>query len=76
MRDFLVGEVMTGIGGEGGVRCGLIGEVGCSHPLTHHEIRSLQAAAAAQKITGEGWRVLGLLSSFIILEFLRFLRSY
>ncbi len=44
---------MTGIGGEGGVRCGLIGEVGCSHPLTPHETRSLQAAAAAQQITGE-----------------------
>ena len=53
MRDHLVCEVMEGIGGVGGVRCGLIGEVGCSHPLTHHETRSLQAAAAAQQITGE-----------------------
>ncbi|XP_064405366.1 phosphotriesterase-related protein-like [Halichondria panicea] len=52
MRDHLVCEVMEGIGGVGGVRCGLIGEVGCSHPLTHHETRSLQAAAAAQQMTG------------------------
>ncbi len=53
MRDHLVCEVMEGIGGVGGVRCGLIGEVGCSHPLTHHETCSLQAAAAAQQMTGE-----------------------
>ena len=59
MADVLVGEVMGGIGGggdggDGGgrVRCGIIGEVGCSWPLTGTEKRSLQAAALAQQETG------------------------
>ena len=50
----------VGVGGVGGVRCGLIGEVGCSHPLTDNETRSLQAAAAAQQITGTEHHLAGL----------------
>ena len=49
--EFLIGEITDGIGG-GGVRCGLIGEVGCSSPLTDSERKSLQAAAIAQQRTG------------------------
>ena len=36
------------------MRCGVIGEVGCSWPLAASERRSLQAAALAQKETGVG----------------------
>ena len=36
------------------MRCGLIGEVGCSWPLAASERRSLQAAALAQKEIGGG----------------------
>lgn len=51
MCDFLVGEVLNGIGGSG-VRCGLIGEVGCSYPLTYNEKKSLEAAVKAQQRIG------------------------
>ena len=49
--EFLIREIVDGIG-ETGVRCGLIGEMGCSSPLTDNEKKSLKAAALAQKRTG------------------------
>ena len=52
MADFMVGEVVKGVGGSD-VRCGIIGEIGCSWPLGDTERKSLQAAALAQKETGE-----------------------
>ena len=52
MSDILVREIVEGIG-ETGVRCGLIGEMGCSSPLTDNEKKSLKAAALAQQRTGE-----------------------
>lgn len=52
MKDLMVGEIMTGIG-DSGVRCGVIGEIGCSWPLTSTERRALEAAALAQKETGK-----------------------
>lgn len=48
----LVNEIQEGIPGSGGVRCGLIGEMGCSYPLAQTEEKSLKAAALAQKKTG------------------------
>ncbi len=48
----MVSEVTSGIEGSGGVRCGIIGEMGCSHPLTPDEEKSLRAAALAQQRTG------------------------
>nr|WP_272212505.1 hypothetical protein [Marinicella sp. W31]MDC2878418.1 hypothetical protein [Marinicella sp. W31] len=47
-------EIMLGQMREGteGVRCGIIGEIGCSWPLTPFEARSLAAAARTQKQTG------------------------
>ncbi|WP_368490282.1 hypothetical protein [Clostridium sp. BJN0013] len=35
-----------------GIRAGIIGEIGCSWPITENEIKSLKAAAIAQKETG------------------------
>ena len=52
MADFMVGEIVGEGIGESGVRCGLIGEMGCSWPLTGNERRSLEAAALAQRETG------------------------
>ena len=49
--ELLICEIVDGIG-ESGVRCGLIGEVGCSSPLTENERKSLKAAAIAQQRTG------------------------
>ena len=48
----MVSEVTRGIEGSGGVRCGIIGEMGCSYPLTPDEEKSLRAAALAQQRTG------------------------
>ena len=47
----MVREVSEGVEGTG-VRCGVIGEVGVSYPMTDFEKRSLQASAKAQQITG------------------------
>ena len=47
----MVREVSEGVEGTG-VRCGVIGEVGVSHPMTDFEKKSLQASAKAQQITG------------------------
>ena len=51
MVDIMVKEIMEGIG-DTGMRCGIIGEIGCSWPLTSFERRSLRAAARAQTQTG------------------------
>ena len=50
--EILVNEIVEGIG-ESGVRCGVIGEMGCSSPLTENEKKSLKAAAIAQQKTGK-----------------------
>ena len=51
ISEILVREIVDGIG-DSGIRCGIIGEVGCSSPLTDCERKSLQAAAIAQQKTG------------------------
>ena len=53
LADNMVREIEEGIG-ETGVRCGVIGEIGCSYPLMDSEKKALQAAAMAQTRTGEG----------------------
>ena len=35
-----------------GIRAGIIGEIGCSHPLQDGERKALHAAALAQRATG------------------------
>ena len=52
LADNMVREIEEGIG-ETGVRCGVIGEIGCSYPLMDSEKKALQAAAMAQTRTGE-----------------------
>ncbi len=47
----IVGELRDGVG-ETGVRPGLIGEVGCSWPITPTEIKVLRASALAQRESG------------------------
>ena len=49
--DAIVSEVCEGVEGTG-VKCGVIGEVGVSYPMTDFEKKSLQAAAKAQQVTG------------------------
>ena len=52
LKQTVVDEIVTGIPGSNGVRCGIIGEIGCSWPLTIQERRRLQTAALAQQETG------------------------
>ncbi|MBA7581936.1 Phosphotriesterase homology protein [subsurface metagenome] len=47
----IVRDITEGVGNTG-VRAGIIGEVGCTWPLTKNEMKSLRAAARAQQLTG------------------------
>ena len=47
----IVREVTEGVA-DTGIRAGIIGEIGCSWPLTHNEEKVLHAAANAQRQTG------------------------
>ena len=51
LSEIMVKEIREGIPGTG-VRCGVIGEIGCSWPLMDLEKRVLRAAALAQTKTG------------------------
>ena len=47
----IVGDITEGADGSG-IKAGIIGEVGCTWPLTPNERKSLRAAAMAQRETG------------------------
>lgn len=47
----IIDEIQTGVG-ETGVKAGIIGEIGCTWPLTDNERKVLHAAATAQQETG------------------------
>jgi phosphotriesterase-related protein len=47
----IVHDLEVGVGPTG-IRAGIIGEIGCSWPLTGNELKVLQAAALAQRATG------------------------
>ncbi len=51
LADRFIGEITEGLDGTA-IRAGLIGEIGCSWPLTPMEERALRAAALAQAGTG------------------------
>lgn len=51
MADTMTNEILHGID-DSGVRCGVIGEIGCTYPLKDSEKRALQAAALVQTRTG------------------------
>lgn len=51
MVDFMTKEITVGIEGTT-AKAGIIGEIGCSWPLTDMERRQLRAAAICQKETG------------------------
>ena len=53
MAEVMAREIEVGIDGSSGVRCGVIGEIGCSYPLMDVEKKALQAAATAQTKIGE-----------------------
>ena len=47
----ITGDIVEGVDGSG-IRAGIIGEVGCTWPLTPNERKSLSASAIAQRETG------------------------
>lgn len=47
----IVRDVTEGVD-DTGIRAGIIGEIGCSWPLTDNERKSLRASVRAQKVTG------------------------
>ena len=51
LADQIAGEILSGVDGTD-IRAGIIGEIGCSWPLTANERKVLRAAAAAQRRTG------------------------
>ncbi len=51
IADEIVQDITVGVG-DTGVRAGIIGEIGCSLPLTKNERKVLRACAIAQRRTG------------------------
>lgn len=51
LADQIIRDVIEGVDGTG-IRSGVIGEVGCSWPLTDSERKVLRASAKAQRATG------------------------
>lgn len=49
IADEMIGDLLEG---RDGIRSGIIGEIGCSRPLSDREEKSLRAAARAQRETG------------------------
>jgi len=56
ITDEILDQFANGLDGTG-VRPGVIGEIGCSWPLTPPEEKSLRASAAAQKILGAAMEI-------------------
>jgi phosphotriesterase-related protein len=56
IRDEIVRDLTEGVG-DTGIRAGIIGEVGCSWPMTAGERKVLRASAAAQWLTGSALSV-------------------
>jgi phosphotriesterase-related protein len=67
IADDIVKDIMVGVG-DTGVRCGIIGEVGCSMPLEECERKSLKASAIAQKKTGAAINIHPSRSDELLLE--------
>ena len=51
IAEEIIADITRGVG-DTGVRAGIIGELGCSWPLTENERKVLQAGAQAQRQTG------------------------
>ena len=51
LTEQIVRDITEGVDGTG-IKSGIIGEVGCSWPLTENERKVLRASARAQRITG------------------------
>ncbi|MCP1337797.1 phosphotriesterase family protein [Futiania mangrovi] len=75
--DWLAGEMVAAVRhGMGGIRAGIIGEIGLSSPWTEAEKRVLAAAAVAQCGTGASLNVHPPRSPFDLVEVVEFIRAH
>jgi phosphotriesterase-related protein len=74
IAEEIVRDIMVGVG-DTGVCAGIIGEIGCSMPLTDLERKSLMAAAQAQRKTGAAINVHPSPSDELALEIIEILRQ-
>jgi phosphotriesterase-related protein len=72
ISEEIVRDIMVGVGSTG-VRAGIIGEIGCSEPLTEIERRVLRAAATAQQRTGAAINVHPVASDDLTLQIISIL---
>ncbi len=72
ISEGIVRDIMVGVG-DTGVRAGIIGEIGCSTPLTDSERKVLRASAAAQRRTGAALNIHPTMSEDGVLESIKIL---
>jgi phosphotriesterase-related protein len=70
----IVNDITVGVG-ETGIRSGVIGEIGCSVPLTNNERKVLRACAVAQRRTGAPMNIHPSMSDELVLENIKILKD-
>jgi phosphotriesterase-related protein len=70
----IVKDITVGVG-DTGIRSGIIGEIGCSAPLTNNERKVLRATALAQRRTGAPVNIHPSMSDELVLEDINILKD-
>jgi phosphotriesterase-related protein len=70
----IVSDINVGVGSTG-VRAGIIGEIGCSVPLTNNERKVLRASAMAQRQTGAPMNVHPSMNDELVMENIKILKD-
>jgi len=70
----IVNDIAVGVG-DTGIRSGIIGEIGCSAPLTDNERKVLGASARAQRQTGAPMNVHPSMSDELVMENIKILKD-
>jgi phosphotriesterase-related protein len=70
----IVQDITVGVGNTG-IRSGIIGEIGCSAPLTDNERKVLRASAKAQRQTGAPMNVHPSMSDELVMEDIKILKD-
>jgi phosphotriesterase-related protein len=72
ITEEIIRDIMIGVGNTG-VRAGIIGEIGCTLPLTDSERKVLRASAAAQQRTGAALNIHPTFRDDCVLEIIKIL---
>ncbi len=70
----IVNDITVGVGNTG-IRSGIIGEIGCSVPLTNNERKVLRAGAMAQRRTGAPMNVHPSMNDELVMENIKILKD-